>query len=86
MKTRLQILVNRLHLFLKPEPVVKTEYIDKVVYLLRRDFPIKEQNEIIIAIVNKLHALRDKDMREAEEAYKELQDHAQALKSRFATT
>ena len=44
--------------YLTPEPEIKGEYVDKVVYLLRRDFTSTEQNEMLQSITKKLLNLR----------------------------
>ncbi len=67
--------------FLTPEPEIKSEYVDKVVYLLRRDFTTTEQNEIVQSITKKLADLRDKDMIDMANAYDILQKDALHLKS-----
>jgi len=63
----------RLLSWLSPEPEIQAEYVDKVVYLLRRDFNTKQQNEIIISVASKLSALRKEDMTEMAEKYDVLQ-------------
>lgn len=68
---------------LTPEPEVQQEYVDKVVYLLRRDFTTKEQNEIIVAIELKLTKLREKDMQQMENNYLILQRDYNILKDRL---
>jgi len=63
----------RLLSWLSPEPEIQAEYVDKVVYLLRRDFNTKQQNEIIISVASKLSALRKEDMTEMAKKYEEIQ-------------
>lgn len=67
--------------YLTPEPEVKSEYVDKVVYLLRRDFNTTEQNEIIQSVTKKLSDLREHDMTEMALNYERLQRDAIRLKS-----
>ena len=71
-------------MFLTPEPEIKDEYIDKVVYLLRRDFDTKTQNDILLSIGKKLSVMRDRDMLKMEDDYKILQQDSMNLKSRIA--
>ena len=71
---------------LSPEPEIQNEYIDKVVYLLRRDFDSEEQNEILVAIATRLSALRDQDLRQMEKDYANLQEYNNTLKHRLALT
>lgn len=75
---------SRMSNFLTPEPEVESDYIDKVVYLLRRDFDTETQNNILLAIGKKLSQLRDQDMRKMEEDYKILQQSHNNLNSRIA--
>lgn len=66
---------------MEQEPQVKGEYVDKVVYLLRRDFPIEEQNEIMVAVTKKLNKLRAEDMDKLAREYEHTQNHTNAFKS-----
>jgi len=75
---------TQLSLLLNPVPEVQGEYVNKVVYLLRRDFESQAQNEILLAIATKLSALRDQDMREMEKEYETLQKNNTILKHRLA--
>lgn len=67
--------------FIEAEPQVKDEYVDKVVYLLRRDFPIEEQNEIMVAVTKKLNKLRAEDMDKLAREYERTQLYTNAFKS-----
>ena len=84
MKKLLNYVRAQLSAFLSPEPEIQNDYVDKVVYLLRRDFNSKEQNEILVSIGTKLSALREQDMRQMEKDYKVLQDNTILLKERLA--
>ena len=84
MKKFLNCCRTKLSALLSPEPEVQSDYVNKVVYLLRRDFNSKEQNEILVAIATKLSALRDQDMVKMEEEYRLLQYNAVSLKNRLA--
>lgn len=84
MKKFLQSLQTSLSAFLSPVPETKEEYVDKVVYLLRRDFNTKEQNEILLSIATKLSKLREEDMRKIEKEYATLQEDHNTLKSKMA--
>lgn len=77
---------TQLSAFLSPEPEIQNDYIDKVVYLLRRDFNSQEQNQILVAIATKLSALREQDMRQMEKDYTILQHNSNLLKERLALT
>jgi hypothetical protein len=86
MKKFLQSLQTKLSTFLTPVPEIQEEYVDKVVYLLRRDFNTKEQNEIILSIGHKLSKLREQDMRDMEKKYAVLQEDSNTLKHKMAIT
>jgi hypothetical protein len=79
--TKARISLNN---FLTPVPEIEEEYIDKMVYLLRRDFDTQTQNNILLAVGKKLSVLREQDMRKMEEDYKILQQSHVNLNSRFA--
>lgn len=86
MKKLLNYVRAQLSAFLSPEPEIQNDYVDKVVYLLRRDFNSKEQNEILVSIGTKLSALREQDMRQMEKDYTVLQHNTNLLKERLALT
>lgn len=75
---------SKMSTFLNPQPEIEEDYIDKVVYLLRRDFDTETQNNILLAVGKKLSELRDQDMRKMEEDYKILQQSHNNLNSRIA--
>ena len=83
MKKLLNYVRAQLSAFLSPEPEIQCDYVDKVVYLLRRDFNSKEQNEILVSIGTKLSALRDQDMRQMEKDYQVLQHNNLLLKEKL---
>jgi hypothetical protein len=66
--------------FMEQEPQIKSEYVGKVVYLLRRDFPIEEQNEIMLAVTKKLNQLRAEDMDKMAREYEHTQNHTNSFK------
>lgn len=75
---------NKLSLILSPEPEIKEDYVDKVVFLLRRDFNSQDQNEIILTIGEKISKLRAEDMRRMEENYQNLQKNTNILAQKMA--
>jgi len=74
----------KMHELLTPVPEVEDEYVDKMVYLLRRDFDTDTQNNILLSVGKKLSELRNEDMRKMEEDYKILQQSHVNLNSRIA--
>jgi hypothetical protein len=77
------LLMTKLSMFTNPKPEVEKDYIEKVVYLLRRDFDTETQNKILLTVGKKLSELRIKDMRKMESDYKILQESHENLNSRF---
>jgi len=77
-------LKTKLSIMLSPEPEIENDYIDKVVYLLRRDFDTKTQNNVLIAVGKKLSELREQDMRKMENDFRILQEDTISLNSKFA--
>lgn len=59
--------------FLTPEPEIQSDYVDKVVTLLRRDFTTAQQNEILFSVARKLSSLREQDMNELAQKYETIQ-------------
>jgi hypothetical protein len=84
MKQFLQSLRSKLSAIMSPEPEIQEDYVDKVVYLLRRDFTTEQQNQIIISVGHKLSKLREGDMRKMEKDYAILQENTNTLKLRMA--
>jgi hypothetical protein len=76
---------KKLDKFMEQEPQVKSEYVAKVVYLLRRDFPIEEQNEIMLEVTKKLNKLRLEDLDKMARDYEHTQNHSNAFKRSLAT-
>lgn len=86
MKKFLNYIRTQLSAFLSPEPEIQNDYVDKVVYLLRRDFNSEEQNQILVAIATNLSKLRDQDLAQMKKDYANLQEYNGILKSRLALT
>lgn len=84
MKKFLNYLRTQLSAFLSPEPEIQNDYVDKVVYLLRRDFDSEQQNEILMAIAIKLSKMRDADLAQMEKDYANLQECNGILKQKLA--
>lgn len=84
MKKIFQTLRTKLSAFLSPEPEIQEDYVDKVVYLLRRDFDSEQQNQIILSIGIKLSKLRDEDIAQLEKDYVNLQEYNNTLKHKLA--
>jgi len=74
----------KLSSLLSPVPEHKEDYVDKVVYLLRRDFTSEQQNEIILSVSNKLTQLRKQDMEKMLKRYQKLKEDTSGLESKIA--
>jgi hypothetical protein len=59
-------LSNNFDTFVKHEPVQQKEAIDRTLRLLRRDFNLEEQNEIMFSLVDRLNKLREADIKAKE--------------------
>ena len=86
MKKLLNYCRTHLSAFLSPEPEIQSDYVNKVVYLLRRDFDSESQNEILVAVATKLSILRDQDLAQMEKDYANLLEYHNTLKHRMAIT
>lgn len=86
MKKLLNYLKTYLSTVLSPEPEIQSDYVNKVVYLLRRDFDSEQQNEILVAVATKLSVLRDQDLAQMEKDYANLLEYHNTLKNRMAIT
>ena len=80
MKKILNRLKSKLSAFLEPQPEIEVDYVDKIVYLMRRDFSSKEQNKILQSVATKLTALRNQDMLALEKEYISLKEQTTLLK------
>jgi hypothetical protein len=72
---------KKLDKLMEQEPQIKDEYVNKVVYLLRRDFSIEEQNEIMLSITKKLNELRSVDIDKMAREIEHTQKHTLSFKS-----
>lgn len=84
MKKFFQSMQTKLSAFLTPVPETEKEYVDKVVYLLRRDFDTQTQNQILLSVGTKISKLREEDMRKMEKEYAILQENTNTLKNKMA--
>lgn len=84
MEKYLNFLKVKISNFLEPDPELEEDYVNKVVYLLRRDFKPDEQNRILLSIAIKLSNLREKDMIQLEKELQILQKSTAILNTRLA--
>lgn len=69
--------------FTTPEPLVKEEAIENTLYLLDRDFNPTEQNEILLNLIQRLHAKRESDVIKLEKQLEELKFQTNLLKDKL---
>lgn len=72
--------------FTKHEPVVKSEAIERTLSLLRRDFTMEEQNEIVISLVQRLQDKREADLIKLQAELEAIKEQSQKLKERVVLT
>jgi hypothetical protein len=84
MKKFFQSIQSKLSTFLTPVPETEKEYIDRVVYLLRRDFNTYEQNKILLSVIANLSKLREEDLKKMEREYAILQENYNILKNKMS--
>jgi hypothetical protein len=75
-------LIKKYDKFVETEPQVKEECVQKIVYQLRRDFPIDEQNNIILSVSRKLNELRERDIVLMEEEMEKLKSQTELFKTK----
>lgn len=73
---------NKFENFTKHEPMMKAEAIEKTLYLLRRDFEMAEQNDIVITLVRRLHDRREADIIQLETKIEMMKNQTNKLKER----
>lgn len=75
---------SKIIMLLSPKPEIENDYVDKVVYLLRRDFDVRTQNDILLQIGKKLSEAREADMVRMESDYRMLNENYALLNSKMA--
>jgi hypothetical protein len=66
--------------FTKHEPMMKAEAVEKTLFLLRRDFEMADQNDIVLSLIRRLHDKREKDIIELERKIEMMKDQTNKLK------
>jgi hypothetical protein len=72
--------------FTKHEPMMKAEAVEKTLYLLRRDFEMEEQNDIMLSLIRRLHDKREADIIQLETKIEMMKDQTNKLKERVVIT
>jgi len=75
-------LKNKFENFTKHEPMMKAEAVEKTLYLLRRDFDMADQNDIVITLVRRLHDRREADLIKLQEKMDMMKEQSEKLKEK----
>jgi hypothetical protein len=66
--------------FTRHEPMMKAEAVEKTLFLLRRDFEMADQNDIVLSLIRRLHDKREKDIIELEAKIEMMKNQTNKLK------
>lgn len=84
---KLNLILNNLRKkwreLVEAQPRVKEEQVTQIVSILRRDFNVTEQNEILLEVVQELVELREKDIIKMSEDLTTLKEQTELLKSKI---
>ena len=72
--------------FTREEPVLKAEAIERTLRLLRRDFDMAEQNDIVVSLINRLHDKREADMIKLQGQMDNMREQSDKLKEKVVLT
>jgi capsule polysaccharide export protein KpsE/RkpR len=72
--------------FTRHEPMMKAEAIEKTLYLLRRDFDMSEQNDIVVSLINRLHDKREADLIKLQTQMDNMREQTEKLKEKVVLT
>lgn len=73
---------NKFEDFTRHEPMMKAEAVEKTLYLLRRDFDMADQNDIVITLVRRLHDRREADLIKLQEQMDMMKEQSERLKEK----
>lgn len=72
--------------FTRHEPMMKSEAVEKTLYLLRRDFDMPDQNDIVLTLIQRLHDKREADIIKQQEQLDMMKEQSQKLKEKVVLT
>lgn len=72
--------------FTRHEPMMKAEAVEKTLYLLRRDFDMADQNDIVLTLIQRLHDKREADLIKLQEQMDLMKEQSQKLKEKVVLT
>ena len=79
----LNILRKKWRELVEAQPRVKEDQVSSIVTILRRDFNVIIQNEIVFEVIQELIELRDKDILTKESELTTLKEQTELLKSKI---
>jgi hypothetical protein len=62
--------------------MMKAEAVEKTLFLLRRDFDMADQNDIVITLVRRLHDRREADLIKLQEKMDMMKEQSEKLKEK----
>lgn len=77
---------NKFENFTKHEPMMKAEAVEKTLFLLRRDFDMVDQNDIVITLIKRLHDRREADLIKLQEQMDMMKEQTDRLKEKIIIT
>lgn len=72
--------------FTRIEPMMKAEAVEKTLHLLRRDFDMAEQNDIVLTLIRKLHDKREADLIKLQRQMDMMKEQSEKLKQKIVLT
>ena len=72
--------------FTRHEPMMKSEAVEKTLYLLRRDFDMADQNDFVLTLIQRLDDEREADLIKLQEQMDSIKEQSQKLKEKIVLT
>lgn len=79
----LNILRTKWRELVEAQPRVKEDQVSSIVNILRRDFDVVIQNEIVLEVIQELTELRDKDILKKSEELTTLKEQTELLRTKI---
>ena len=70
--------------FTRHEPMMKAEAVEKTLYLLRRDFDMADQNDIVLSLIKRLHDKREADIVALHQKMETMREETQKLREKVS--
>jgi hypothetical protein len=72
--------------FTREEPILKAEAVERTLRLLRKDFDMADQNDIVLSLIQRLHDIREKDIVAKEQELENMRKESDKLKEKVVLT